>query len=254
MKNSNYGSGQPAVMPLTKVVKYLIIANVTIWLFFQVILEGYFSFNFDMTVYFGLVPQNIFLNFFVWEFGTYMFLHDVTNPMHLVFNMFTLWMIGGELEQKWGSKGFLKYYLASGIGAAVIYFVTVVGYYFMTGHVTPMQIPVVGASGAIFGLLLAYGILYSERQMLFMFMFPIKAKWFVTVIGLIELSMLMSRGLAGGQVANLAHLGGLLAGFLYLKFWADRERRNKGDGGSSGGKKKSNLKLIVNNDKPKYWN
>lgn len=254
MRNSNFGGGgQPTVMPLTKVVKNLIIANVAVWLVLQVIVEGYIFPSLDLSVYFGLVPQNIFLNFFVWEFGTYMFLHDVGNPMHLVFNMFTLWMIGGELEQKWGAKGFLKYYLASGIGAAVIYFVGVVGYYLFTGHVTPMQIPVVGASGAIFGLLLAYGILFAERQMLFMFIFPVKAKWFVTILGVIELSMLMSRGIAGGQVANLAHLGGIVAGFLYLTIWANRQKRNK-DGGDGGGKKKSNLKLIVNNDKPKYWN
>ncbi len=252
MRNAGMG-GQPTVMPLTKVVKYLIIANVAVWLVLQVIVEGYIFPSLDLSLYFGLVPQNIFLNFFVWEFGSYMFLHDVSNPMHLVFNMFTLWMIGGELEQKWGSKGFLKYYLASGVGAAIIYFIGVVGYYAITGHITPLQIPVIGASGAIFGLLLAYGILFGERQMLFMFIFPIKAKWFVTIIGVIELSMLMSRGIAGGQAANLAHLGGIVAGFLYLTIWANREKRNKG-GGDGSGKKKSNLKLIVNNDKPKYWN
>src|SRR5690606_26285883 len=229
-----------------------------IWLVFQIILEGYIFPSLNLSLYFGLVPQNIFLNFFVWEFGTHMFLHDIANPMHLIFNMFTLWMIGGELEQKWGSKNFLKYYLASGIGAAVIYFIGVVGYYFATGHITPLQIPVIGASGAIFGMLLAYGILFAERQMLFMFIFPIKAKWFVTILGAIELSMLMSRGIGGSKVANLAHLGGLLAGFIYLSVWANIQKR-KGGGGSSGGsgkKRSSNLKLIVNNDKtkPKYWN
>lgn len=244
---------QPTVMPLTKIVKYLIIANVGVWFFLQVILEGYLFPSLDLALYFGLVPQNVFLNFFVWQFGSYMFLHDTANVMHLVFNMFTLWMIGGELEQKWGSKGFLQYYLACGVGAALIYFIGVVGYYIATGHVTPLQIPVVGASGAIFGLLLAYGILFSERQMLFMFVFPIKAKWFVLILGAIEVSMLMSRGIAGGQVANLAHLGGLIAGFLYLTIWANLQKRKNGDGGG-GGKRKSNLKLIVNNDKPKYWN
>lgn len=247
------GAGQPVVLPLTKVVKYLIIANVSIWLFLQVIVEGYLFPSLDLSLYFGLVPQSIFLNFFVWQFGSYMFLHDTSNIMHLVFNMFTLWMIGGELENKWGPKNFLKYYLVSGIGAALIYFIGVWIYYFATGHVTPLQVPVVGASGAIFGLLLAYGILFSDRQMLFMFIFPIKAKWFVTILGAIELSMLLSRGLAGSKVATLAHLGGLLSGFLYLTFWANREKRKR-DGGGSGAKKRSNLKLIVNNDKPKYWN
>jgi membrane associated rhomboid family serine protease len=245
------GGGQPMAMQLTRVVKYLIIANVGIWFFFQIILEGYIFPSLDLTLYFGLVPQNIFLNFFVWQFGTYMFLHDTANIMHLVFNMFTLWWIGGELEQKWGPKGFLSYYLTCGIGAGIIYFAGVLAYYLVTGHVTPLQIPVVGASGAIFGLMLAYGILFGERQLLFMFIFPMKAKHFIILLGAIELSMLMSQGIAGGKVANLAHLGGIISGFLYLHFWAKREKR-KGGGGD--GKKKSNLKLIVNNDKPKYWN
>lgn len=250
------GGGQPMVLPLTKVVKYLIIANVTVWLVFQIIIEGYLFPNLDLSLYFGLVPQNIFLQFFVWQFGTYMFLHDTANVMHLVFNMFTLWWIGGELEQKWGSKSFLSYYLSCGIGAALIYFVGVFGYYLVTGHVTPLQIPVVGASGAIFGLMLAYGILFSERQLLFMFIFPMKAKYFTLILGAIELSMLMSQGISGGKVANLAHLGGIVSGFLYLTFWANRQKRKGGGGGSGDSKKKSsNLKLIVNNEnKPKYWN
>jgi membrane associated rhomboid family serine protease len=253
MRGAGTGGGQPMAMPLTKVVKYLIIANVGIWLFFQVILEGYIFPSLDLSLYFGLVPQNIFLNFFVWQFGTYMFLHDTSNIMHLVFNMFTLWWIGSELEQKWGSKSFLSYYLSCGVGAGIIYFVGVLSYYFLTGHVTPLQIPVVGASGAIFGLMLAYGILFSERQLLFMFIFPMKAKHFILVLGAIELSMLMSQGMSGGKVANLAHLGGIISGYLYLHFWAKREKR-KGGGGGGDSKKKSNLKLIVNNDKPKYWN
>lgn len=247
-----YGGQQPMVLPLTKMVKYLIIINVVIWVFFQIILEGYVFPNMDLTLWFGLVPQNIFLHFFVWQFGSYMFLHDTANVMHLVFNMFTLWWIGGELEQKWGPRGFLSYYLGCGIGAGLIYFVGVLAYYIATGHVTPLQIPVIGASGAIFGLMLAYGILFGERQLLFMFIFPMKAKFFILILGAIELVMLMSQGIAGGKVANLAHLGGIVTGFIYLTIWANREKRKKGGGGD--GKKKSNLKLVVNNDKPKYWN
>lgn len=247
-----YGGEQPMVLPLTKMVKYLIITNVVVWVFFQVILEGYIFPSLDLTLYFGLVPQVIFLKFFVWQFGSYMFLHDTSNVMHLVFNMFTLWWVGSELEQKWGSKRFLSYYLTCGIGAGIIYFIGVLGYYLITGHVTPLQIPVVGASGAIFGLMLAYGILFGERQLLFMFLFPMKAKFFVLILGAIELAMLMTQGIAGGKAANLAHLGGIIVGFIYLTIWANREKRNKGGGGE--GRKKSNLKLIVNNDKPKYWN
>jgi membrane associated rhomboid family serine protease len=252
MRGQSGGGGQPMVMPLTKFVKYLIIANVGIWILFQIILEGYVFPSWDLSLYFGLVPQNIFLHFFVWQFGTYMFLHDTANVMHLVFNMFTLWWIGSELEQKWGGKSFLAYYFTCGIGAGIIYFIGVLGYYLVTGHVTPLQIPVIGASGAIFGLMLAYGILFGERQLLFMFIFPMKARYFIMVLGAIELVMLMSQGIAGGKVANLAHLGGIIAGFIYLSIWAKREKRKGGGSGDS--KKKSNLKLIVNNDKPKYWN
>lgn len=247
------GGQLPMVLPLTKMVKYLIIINVVIWVFFQIILEGYIFPDMNLTLWFGLVPQYIFLKFFVWQFGSYMFLHDTSNIMHLVLNMFTLWWIGSELEQKWGSKNFLSYYLTCGVGAGVIYFIGVLAYYFISGHVTPLQIPVVGASGAIFGLMLAYGILFGERQLLFMFIFPMKAKFFILILGAIELVMLMSQGIGGGKVANLAHLGGIIAGFIYLTVWAKREKRKKGGGGD--GKRKSNLKLVVNNDKPKkYWN
>lgn len=253
--SGGYDGGQPMVLPLTKIVKYLIIANVFVWLVLQIIVEGYIFPSLDLNLYFGLVPQNIFLNFFIWEFGSYMFLHDTSNIMHLVFNMFTLWWVGSELELKWGPKAFLSYYLTCGVGAGIIYFVGVLGYYFATGHVTPLQIPVVGASGAIFGLMLAYGILFGERQLLFMFVFPLKARYFIMILGGIELVMLLSRGVAGGAVANLAHLGGIVTGFIYLTIWARRQKRkNGGDGGGSGGKRKSNLKLVVNNDKPKYWN
>jgi len=251
--------GQASMMPLTKVVKYLIIINIAVWFVFQILIEQYIFPNFDFTLYFGLVPQNIFLNFFVWQFGSYMFLHDTSNIMHLMFNMFTLWWVGSELELKWGSKKFLSYYLACGIGAGLIYFIGVFLYYLTSGNVIPLQIPVIGASGAIFGLMLAYGILFGDREVLFMFVFPMKARMFIAVLGFIELSMLLSQGLAGGHVANLAHIGGIISGYIYLTIWARLEAKKKGGGGGGrggGSAKKSNLRLIVNNDnsKPKYWN
>jgi len=248
--------GQPSVLPLTKVVKILIVINVAIWFVFQILFEQYLFPSFDFTLNFGLVPQNIFLNFFIWQFGTYMFLHDTANIMHLVFNMFTLWWVGSELEQKWGPGKFLSYYLTCGVGAGVIYFIGSFLYYFITGNAFALQIPVIGASGAIFGLMLAYGILFGDREVLFMFIFPMKARMFIIILAVIEISMLLSQGLAGGRVANLAHLGGIVTGYIYLVLWT-RIKRGGGGGRSSGGSgmKKSKLKLIVNNDStPRTWN
>ncbi len=248
----NYNQGpQIQMLPLTPVVKKLIIACVAIWFIFQVVVEQFIFPNLDLGYYFGFVVENVFTQFFVWQFFTYMFLHDTQGVMHLVFNMLSLWWIGSELESLWGSRKFLTYYLVCGLGAAFIYFVGALGYYFVTDHYAPLQVPVVGASGAIFGLLLAFGILFGDRVIHFMFLFPMKAKFFILLIGAIEVVMLLNQGIGAGKVANLAHLGGLLAGFLYLVVWTRMKRA--GHTSSKGGKK-TKLKLIVNNDKPKYWN
>lgn len=250
----NYRPQAQMVLPLTKIVKYLIIANVGIWFVFQVIIEGLLFPNLDLTLYLGLVPQLVFLDFYVWQPFTYMFFHASGDIWHLVFNMFTLWWVGSELEAKWGAKPFLKYYLTCGVGAGVVYFIGVLIFAAITGQVQPLQIPVIGASGAIFGLMLAYGILFGERQLLFMMLFPIKARYFIMLLAAIEVSMLLTQGIGGGKVANLAHLGGIIVGFIYLTIWT-RISQNKRNAGTGGGKK-SRLTLIVNNDKnkPKYWN
>lgn len=244
------------VAPVTPVVKALLIANVAIWVVLQLIVERLLLKEPFLTYVFGLVPNNVITKFFVWEFGTYMFLHS-GNPFHIVFNMLMLWWLGGELEQRWGSKFFLVFYLVSGIGAAVFYTFAVYGYSFFFGPTLVWTERVVGASGAIFGLLFAYGVIFGERIMYFMMLFPMRAKYFVMILGGVEIVTLLSQG-GSGDVANLAHVGGLASGFLFLRgytYFQQRQWRKQS------GRRGRGLKLVVNNDGkkddkdgPRYWN
>jgi len=151
-----------------------------------------------------------------------MFLHDPGGFSHILWNMLTLWLIGSDLERDWGTKYFLKYYFLCGVGAGLCVVLANV----LFGSLDTRTI---GSSGALFGLLLAYGVLYSERILLFGFLFPIKAKYFVMILGAI--SLLGSFGPSGGGISYVAHLGGMLIGFLYLKRprlgrnWTDPVRR-----------------------------
>ena len=156
----------------------------------------------------------------------YMFLHG--DFWHLFFNMFALWMFGRTLEHALGSQRFLTYFMACGIGAALLqmgvgwleYRHVAAEYGTFAAHAL-LRIPTVGASGAVFGLLLAFGVLYPNAVILLMFPpIPMKAKWFVVVYGLIELFL----GVSGGQpgVAHFAHVGGMLWGLLLLWWWKRR--------------------------------
>jgi len=237
-------------IPLTPVVKKLLIINVAVWFVFQVILENFFHFPF--TTYFSLIPNRLVFDFWIWQPLTYMFLHGL-NVTHILFNMLMLWFMGGELELKWGSRAFLKYYLTTGLGGGLIYTLGHLVYAFFTGSSIGMQIPVVGASGALFGLMLAWGLLFGERTIYFMMMFPMKAKIFVLILAAIQISSLLTTTIQGTEVAYLAHLGGLLTGWIYLKlptYW-DRFRPK-----TKIVKNKSGLRLVVDNDpsKKRYWN
>jgi membrane associated rhomboid family serine protease len=139
----------------------------------------------------------------------------------------------------------------------VVYLLGTTLYAYISGNVGGMMTPLVGASGAGYGLLLAYGLLFGERIIYFMMLFPMKAKWFTVIIGGVELVTMMDSG-SGTQVANLAHLGGLAVGFVFLNIVA--RYRNKQRSGSS--KRGRRLKLVVDNERdpkppdqdPKYWN
>ena len=163
--------------------------------------------------------------FHTYQFVTYMFVH--ANFEHIFFNMFALWMFGRTLEYELGSKRFLTYYMVCGIGAALLQMG--VGYLEYSGAVADygfraasqlLVIPTVGASGAVFGLLLAFGLMHPNAIiMLIIPPIPMKAKWFVIIYGVIEL-FLGWRGV--GNVAHFAHVGGMLWGFLLLHWWKQR--------------------------------
>ena len=243
------------VTPLKGVVRTLVIVNVVTWLLLQVIVEQHFLSQPYITQTMALIPSWFLEKFFAWQPLTYMFLHSLS-PLHVLANMLLLWWLGGELEAHWGSRFFTIYYLVSGAGAAILYTFTVALYSLFSGTIGVLDTPVVGASGAIFGLMMAYAILFGERTVLFFFVFPMKAKWQVVILGVMEVVLILNHGLTGSGVANLAHLGGLVAGFLFLWLVTRYRRfRNRRDTKARGRK----LTLVVDNKgrssrDPKFWN
>ncbi len=186
-------------------VKWLLISNIALFVlyFFAVRtgLDGLFY-------YFGLVPRHVVGSLAVWQLATYMFLHDPFGFGHVLFNMLTLWMFGADLERTWGTRRFLQYYFLCGVGAGIC---VVIG----NALFGTMGTRTIGASGAIYGLLLAFGMLYPNTTVLFSFLFPIKAKYFVMILGAI--AFLSSLGSTGGGVSHVAHLGGMIFGYFYLR-------------------------------------
>jgi membrane associated rhomboid family serine protease len=196
---------------LTPMIKNLILIMVAIFLLQKIGEIGQLDFYFEYFIYyFALVPILVWKKYFLWQLGTYIFLHG--GITHILFNLLALWMFGGELENYWGSKKFLGYFLFCGIGAGIC---TVV--------FSPYQfIPVIGASGAIYGLLLAYGWLFPNRLIYIYFLFPIPAKYMVIIFGLIELFSSMEG--TGGGISHLTHLGGLLFGLIYMAYPVIRQK------------------------------
>jgi membrane associated rhomboid family serine protease len=188
--------------PLTPAVKILIGLNVIVFLAQMVSPE--------LTLLLGLRPADVLLDLKIWQPVTYMFLHGGLG--HILFNMLSLWMFGVELERMWGTAFFTRYYLVCGVGAGVV---TILASFFPGAIGAKLYDAVtIGASGAIFGILLAYGMYFPDRKILFEFLFPIPAKYFVILYGAISLFLAVS---GGGGVAHFAHLGGLLVGWLYLR-------------------------------------
>lgn len=163
-----------------------------------------------VTAVLGLRPIFVVRYFWVWQLATYMFLHG--GVFHIVFNMLALWMFGTELERRWGTPFFLKFYAVTGVGAGVL---TVLFSLLPFAAAQQLyQANIIGASGAIFGLLLAYALYFPERQIYMYLVFPIPARVFVAIIGAI--AFLSSLGDSGG-VASVTHLGGLAVAYVYLK-------------------------------------
>jgi membrane associated rhomboid family serine protease len=204
----------------TPAVKVLIITNVIAFLLqvFDRVAGGP-----GMVSTFGLRPAAVTQNFYLWQLVTYMFLHDSGQLFHILFNMLGLWMFGSELERTWGTRQFTKFYFICGIGAGIL-----------TVLLTPLSnTTTIGASGAIYGVLAAFGILFPNR-IIYWIIFPIPAKWFVLILG--GMAFFSSLSATGSGVAHVAHLGGMLCGLVYLKggtlfsdirYRYDRWRRNR---------------------------
>lgn len=215
------------------ITKNLLIINVVIFLVSYLAgadAYGNLSLNDMFGLHFFMAPD-----FHLYQLLTYMFMH--ANFTHLLFNMFALWMFGCVVENVWGPRKFLFYYLACGIGAGLFQEAAQFGQFYMLAS---DQIPgfsvgdigmvarnsatllnqwtTVGASGAVYAILLAFGMLFpEERIFIFPLPIPIKAKWFVALYAGIELFSAMSG--RGGNVAHLAHLGGMVFGFFMIRYW-----------------------------------
>lgn len=255
----SYSSPQLVVPPFTHVIKRIVIISTAVWLLGVVILQRHFLDQNLVFEYLGLKPASALFQFFVWQPLTYIFIHSL-NPMHIIFNMLSLWMFGAELEQRLGHRTFLAFFLFCGAGAGILYTGVVGIYSLLSGNPLPLSVPVVGASGAVFGVMYAYARFFGDRMVSFMMIFPMKAKFLVALIGGIQVIMFINEGF-GSDVSALSHLGGLLMGYIFFKIIY-------GSGGGAPGnrprqqKNRRNLKLVVSNSsldqaessKTRYWN
>ena len=205
---SRHATSGPSIQfgpgPITPVVRALIIANVAAFL------PSFFAP--DLTrAWFGLVPELVLTRGYVWQVLTYAFVHaDIT---HILFNMLIVWMFGVDLERRWGGRGLLTFYTVSAIGAAAT--VVLVSLTPLPGAARMYVAATVGASGACYGLLMAWAVLFPDRKLLLFFVFPVAARWAVLIFG--AMAFFAGLGADGGGVAHFAHLGGLVAGYLFLK-------------------------------------
>ena len=211
----NYGKGQGmgGILGFPPAISQLVLINAIIFLVQMLLPEPLLYRLLGSPVsmipnLLALVPHQVAARGMVWQLVTYMFLHG--GLMHVLLNMFYLVMFGSDLERWWGSREFLKYYFICGIGAGIFHVVTTYGF---GGN--PL-VPTIGASGAVFGVLIAYGLAFPQRKVLLWFVIPISARTLVVIAAFIELAMTVEyRG--GDGVARFAHLGGMLVGYVYLK-------------------------------------
>ncbi|MBS1961099.1 MAG: rhomboid family intramembrane serine protease [Bdellovibrionales bacterium] len=230
---------------LSPTVKILLIVSFVVFLVQQSIdqfMGGH------LLQFFGLVPRGFMLEGRVWQIVTYAFIH--ADPLHLILNMMMLAFVASDLEFHWGRKRFLQFYFFCAVAAGLLYLMLQL--WIDRGG---MDTPMVGASGAIYGCLMAYGLLFGERVLLFMMLFPMKAKHFIWVLAGVEFLSTVFSGRGG--LSSAAHIGGMLAGLGYL--WVQSRilaaRRNS-EGRGGGGKKprrfgtpskKKHLKLVIDN-------
>lgn len=216
---------------LTPAVKWLLIINIGVYLLELIV--GRFEGGLEVLYYdLSISFDRFFFHGEIWQPITYMFLHDPMGIGHILWNMLMLWMFGSPLESFWGKKNFLKFYFICGLGAAAVIL--------LVALVVPSQreIPTLGASGALYGMLVAFGFLFPNNLIYLFGLFPIKGKHLVMLF--IALGVLQSLTLSAANVSLAAHFGGMLAGFLLVtgtwkpgklikrvKTWRLRRRYNK---------------------------
>lgn len=216
----HFGGGQYAFGPgpLSPAVKMLLWVNIGIFLLTWPIPPLFRL----VTALFGLTPDLVLGRLWLWQPVSYMFLHG--GVTHVLFNMLILWMFGIQLERVWGSRFFLRYYFITGIGAGIA---TILAAQLPFAFAEPTATAVtIGASGAIFGLLIAFALYYPDTPIYMFLLFPVPAKYFVMIVGAVAfLSIPNSPG-----IAHIAHLGGLVVGYVYLRRWGGAGRRAGGLG------------------------
>jgi membrane associated rhomboid family serine protease len=198
---------------LTPGIRNIIIACTCV-LFLQTILKLMFppSYTVFFNHTFGLVPYYVTRRFYVWQLFTYLFLHD--GIFHLFFNMLFLYFFGMDLERTWGTRRFYEYYFISGVGAGCIT-VLIKALLDIHGTGSSIAIPTIGASGAIFGVLIAAAIMFPDRQVWIFFVIAVPMKLLAAASILIE--FFLSLEVSGDNVSHITHLGGALVGYLYLR-------------------------------------
>jgi len=182
---------------ITPAIKNILYANVLMF-----ILTQYTAFGPRLENLFALSSYGVFEQFRIWQVVTYMFLHG--GFWHIFFNMFILWMFGVELERNWGTREFVKFYFITGIGGAVLNLI-------LSGE------PTIGASAAVYGVMIAYALAYPDRLIYVYFLFPVKVKYLMGFLAVF--SFFSTIGPNTSNIAHAAHLGGMIVGFVYLKYW-----------------------------------
>jgi membrane associated rhomboid family serine protease len=216
---------------LPTVIKNLIIINGLVWLAQITIGDDLFSMENNFALHYF---KSIFYK--PWQFFTYMFLHSPGNFFHILFNMFALWMFGSTLENLWGPKRFLLFYILCGLGAAFVHMLAM-GYdlsklelLYSQGQISPenfygnLNVPTLGASGAVMGIFAAFAFTFPNSQLfIFPIPFPIKAKW--ALLGLVALDLFGGFSTDQRGIAHFAHIGGAIVGIILVMIWNKKNRR-----------------------------
>jgi membrane associated rhomboid family serine protease len=201
--------------PMTPAVKWFLIVNGGVWL--VLVISVNWMDALALHDHLALTPDRVYPGLELWQLFTYMWLHSTADFSHILFNSLFLWMFGGALEQAWGTRAFTKFYLICGIGAGLVVFVI--------GSMFHSDLATVGASGAIYGLVVAWAIVFPDRVIYFFGLFPIKGKYFALFpIGYALIDFLMR----GSGVSHSAHLGGLAIGALLVTgYWRPSRLYNR---------------------------